>query len=75
MLPRYGPWHQVILLRDLKGMRSVDLARAAGISRGYMSDLELGRRWPTHTVTVKIATALDAPPNMIARQRQRRVAS
>lgn len=70
MLPRHGPWHQVIILRELKGMRSVDLARAVGISRGYMCDLELGRRWPTRAITVKVANALDAPPSMIARVRR-----
>lgn len=70
MLTRYGPWQQVLLLRDLRVMRSVELARAAGISRGYMCDLESGRKLPSRIVTVKIAKALNTTPGAIARDRR-----
>lgn len=66
---QYGPWQQVLLRRENQLMRSVELARAAGISRGYMSDLEAGRKFPSRLVTAKIAKALDTTPAAIARSR------
>lgn len=45
--------------RQEKGMSSIELARAADISKGYMSELENGRApRPSGAVLMKLATAL-----------------
>jgi len=62
-------------MRELSGLKSAQLARDAGISRSYMCDLELGRRWPTPTVVKLLAKALKCPPVMIARHKRGQVAS
>ncbi len=45
-------------LRIKKAMTTVDLARAAGISQGSYSNIELGRRTATSVMAKKIADAL-----------------
>lgn len=48
-------------LRKAKGLTQVDLARAAGIAQGYLSDLESGRRKGGADTLAALAAALDCP--------------
>jgi transcriptional regulator with XRE-family HTH domain len=44
--------------RETLGESQVDLASAAGISQGYLSQLEQDEREPTLTIAVRLARAL-----------------
>ena len=46
---------------DAHGISQNELARRAGISKGYLSDLMAGRRVPSGTVLKRLHTALFAP--------------
>jgi transcriptional regulator with XRE-family HTH domain len=48
-------------IRTLRGMSSTQLAQAAGVSRGLISQLELDRANPSIDTLRKIATALESP--------------
>lgn len=43
------------------GMTQIELAKKAGLSQGYLSDLEKNRFNPTVTTITGIAVALDVP--------------
>jgi len=45
-------------LRDKRGWSQEQLAKRAGISRGYLARLETGRHDPTLTMIEKLAKAL-----------------
>ena len=68
MASRYGTWTQLRILRQRSGIRTLDLATAAGISRPHLTNLENGTRWPTRTITIALADALDCPIGMIERE-------
>jgi transcriptional regulator with XRE-family HTH domain len=48
-------------IRTLRGLSSAQLAQAAGVSRGLISQLELDRANPSIDTLRKIAAALDSP--------------
>lgn len=48
-------------IRTMRGMSSTQLAQAAGVSRGLISQLELDRANPSIDTLRKIATALASP--------------
>lgn len=48
-------------LRDRRAWSQEELARRAGISRGYLARLETARQDPTLTVIEKLAKALRVP--------------
>ncbi len=47
--------------REKRGLSQEALAKKAGISRGYLARLEIGRHDPTITMLRKIARALGVP--------------
>lgn len=47
-------------IRRQKGMSSEQLAYQNGISKGYMSDIENGKRLPSLAMLAKIAKSLSA---------------
>ena len=47
-------------LREKKDLSLRELAREVGVSAAFLSDVELGRRYPSEEVLVKIAKALRA---------------
>lgn len=49
------------LVRLEKGLRQLDVARAAGIAEGYMSRIETGRVIPSPELLRRLAAALDVP--------------
>ena len=49
--------------RTERGWSGKDLARRAGISYSYLSQIEGGRRHPSSPVLVRIAEALGLPPS------------
>jgi len=63
----HGIWHELRVLRERTGLSAAELARQADMSRSYLSQLENGDRWPTPTVTKKLAEALRVPYTVIAR--------
>ena len=44
--------------RDKRGLTQHELARKAGLSRGYLARLEIGRQDPTLSTLEKLARAL-----------------
>lgn len=64
---QFGPWTQLRFLREHAGLTVIDLATSADVSRPHLTNLENGNRWPTRTVTLKLAAALGVPPAMIER--------
>lgn len=45
-------------IREASGQSQVNLAQAAGISQGYLSQLEAGEREPTLSIAARLAQAL-----------------
>lgn len=52
-------------IRELAGMRGIDLARAAGISHGFLSNIEAGRKVPSVAVVHALARRLGVPIDAI----------
>jgi transcriptional regulator with XRE-family HTH domain len=65
---QHNPWHRLRLLREDKGWSQNKLANKSGISRSHLNRLEVGARWPTHTIVLLLAEALEIPPKMIERR-------
>lgn len=53
------------VFREWRGMTQVQLAAAAGLGQGYVSDLEKGRRRGTPDVLDRVATALRVPLDLL----------
>lgn len=64
---RFGTWQELRVIRDKDGSSLSDLSRRSGISLGYLSDLEAGKRWPNAGVTKKLAEALKCPVSVLKR--------
>lgn len=60
----------LLVLREKDGASKTHLAKAAGISLGYLADLESGRRKGNPRVIGALARALNVPISMLERQRQ-----
>lgn len=50
--------HPVRVYRDFRGLAARELAEAAGISAGHLSDIENGRRQASDEVRARLASAL-----------------
>jgi len=48
-------------LRDRADLSLRELAKRVGISGPFLSDIELGRRFPSEEILAKLAAALSAP--------------
>lgn len=48
-------------LRDAADLSLRELAKTLGVSAPFLSDVELGRRFPSEEVLAKLATALSVP--------------
>ena len=48
-------------LREWKGMTQSSLAKSSGISQGFLSDIESGKRVASRNNLVRIANALELP--------------
>jgi DNA-binding XRE family transcriptional regulator/PHD/YefM family antitoxin component YafN of YafNO toxin-antitoxin module len=48
-------------IRNWRGLTQVEVARAAGIAQGYLSDIESGRRQGATETLEAIAKAMDVP--------------
>lgn len=55
----------VTALRKWRGVRQTELAQRAGLSQGYLSDIESGRRKGAPETLTAIAEALDAPADWL----------
>ena len=55
----------IAALRKWRGVRQTELAERAGLSQGYLSDLESGRRKGAAETLAAIAKALDVPANWL----------
>lgn len=62
-------WWELRVIREKDGHSLTSLAKTAGMSLGYLSDLENGRRWPNATVTKKLAVALNVPVSVLEKPR------
>ena len=62
-------WWELRVIREKDGHSLTSLAQAAGMSLGYLSDLENGRRWPNAKVTRKLAMALNVPMSVLEKPR------
>jgi transcriptional regulator with XRE-family HTH domain len=66
-------------LRNSRGISQAGLAKAANLSRGYLSRVEIGMQSPTLEVIERLAAALkvrpadlleDKPPRRVGKKRQ-----
>lgn len=71
---RFGTWHELRVIRERTGFSAADLAKEAGMSPGYLSDLENGKRWPNAKMTKKLAVALNVPFTVLERNDTENVA-
>src|SRR5688572_12437023 len=53
------------MLRTARRMRRTDLAREAGISYPFLSEVESGRKRPSANTQRKVADALGVPPHTL----------
>lgn len=63
----YGIWVELRILKERTGFTSAELARQASVGKGYLWQLENGQRWPSATVTKKLAEALRVPYTVLER--------
>lgn len=68
-ISEFGPWNELRVVRTKDGHSLTSLAKASGVSLGYLSDLEGGHRWPNSVQLKKIASALNCPISVIERHR------
>jgi transcriptional regulator with XRE-family HTH domain len=54
-------------LREDRGLRLSDLAKAAGLSPSYLSELESGKRQPSPVVVSALATTLGVTTGTLRR--------
>jgi hypothetical protein len=55
----------ITAIRKWRGMKQTEVAERAGLSQGYLSDLESGRRKGAPDSLEAIAKALDVPANWL----------
>lgn len=53
------------ITREGKGMRQTDLAAKTGLSDTYIANIERGKQRGAYNTLVKIARALDLPPDRV----------
>jgi transcriptional regulator with XRE-family HTH domain len=59
-------------LRSSRGISQAELATAAGLSRGYLSRVEIGMQSPTLEVIERLAAALKVKPSDLLEDKPRR---
>lgn len=64
----YQPWVELRIMRTRDGHNLTSLAQAAGISLGYLSDLENGKREPNPRVIHKLSRTLNVPISMLEKR-------
>lgn len=64
-------WWELRVIREKDGHSLTSLAKAAGMSLGYLSDLENGRRWPNAHMTKRLAVTLNVPVSVLEKPRAR----
>lgn len=67
-------WTELRVIREKDGHTLTSLAREAGMSLGYLSDLERGAREPNARVKKKLAEALHVPVSMLDKRHPGRAA-
>jgi len=68
-ISEFGIWQELRVVRTKDGHSLASLAKASGVSLGYLSDLEGGHRWPNPTQVKKLALALNCPVSVLERHR------
>lgn len=68
-ISEFGIWDELRVIRTKDGHSLASLAKASGVSLGYLSDLEGGHRWPNPTQVKKLARALNVPMSVLERHR------
>lgn len=63
----HGPTLRAI--RQARGLRGDHVARKAGISKGFLSNIEAGRRSPEAARSLTIARAVDVPLEVLTGQK------
>jgi transcriptional regulator with XRE-family HTH domain len=58
------------VLREKDGHTKTSLAKAAGMTLGYLADLESGRRKGNPKVIAELAAALNVPKSMLEKRRR-----
>lgn len=61
-------------LRARQGLTQEQVAEAAGLGRGFVSELETGRRRASFEAVVRIARALDVPLGVLVQAFEDRLA-
>jgi len=69
MSTRPDVWWELRVIREKDGHSLTSLAKTVGMSLGYLSDLENGRRRPSATMTRRIARALNVPVSVLEKPR------
>lgn len=62
-------WIELRVLREKDGQSLTQLSKESGVSLGYLSDLENGKRPPNPRVILKLARALNVPKSMLEPRR------
>lgn len=65
-----NPWLELRVIREKDGHSLSSLARASGLSVGYISDLEKGRRKPNPRVIGVLADTLNVPRSVLEPHRR-----
>ncbi len=58
-----GGDNKIAVYREWRGYSQLTLARAAGVSPGYISQIERDQRQPSHKLLARLATVLDLDPD------------
>jgi len=60
--------NRIKFFRIARNFRQIDIARAMGISEGYVSKIETGRMKPSSELLSKIAAVLEIEPDELKEQ-------
>lgn len=63
-------WLELRVIREKDGHSLTSLAKAAGMSLSYLSELESGNRQPNAQMTKKLAQALNVPVSVLEKHRR-----
>lgn len=63
-------WLELRVIREKDGHSLTSLAKAAGMSLGYLSDLENGKREPSAQITKRLAVTLNVPVSVLEKHRR-----
>ncbi|MDO8409815.1 MAG: helix-turn-helix transcriptional regulator [Phenylobacterium sp.] len=66
-----GGTHPVAAIRQWRRMTQVQLAKASGVSQGFLSELEQGQKTISISTTQKLGRALDVPWSVLAPDQKR----